>query len=63
MGDCTPYAKILAEKQEIMKLKRATDSQTRKIEIAPAAWKLLDKRDGNRKICFAGERENWRFLP
>ena len=33
MGDCTPYAKILAEKQEIMKLKKATDLQTGKIEI------------------------------
>lgn len=56
MGDCTPYAKILAEKQEIMKLKRATDSQTRKIEIAPAAWKLWIKETGTEKYVLQ-ERE------
>ena len=56
MGDCTPYAKILAEKQEIMKLKKATDSQTGKIEIVPDAWKLCIKETGTEKYVLQ-ERE------
>lgn len=56
MGDCTPYAKILAEKQEIMKLKKATDLQTGKIEITPAAWKLWIKETGTEKYVLQ-ERE------
>ena len=56
MGDCTPYAKILAEKQEIMKLKKATDSQTGKIEIVPDAWKLWIKDTGTEKYVLQ-ERE------
>lgn len=61
MGDCTPYAKILAEKQEIMKLKRATDSQTRKIEIAPAAWKLWIKETGTEKYVLQEREETGDF--
>lgn len=56
MGDCTPYAKILAEKQEIMKQKKTADSQTGKIEIAPAAWKLWIKETGTEKYVLQ-ERE------
>ena len=55
-GDCTPYAKILAEKQEIMKLKKATDSQTGKIEIVPDVWKLWIKETGTEKYVLQ-ERE------
>ena len=56
MGDCTPYAKILAEKQEIMKLKKTADSQTGKIEIVPDAWKLWIKETGTEKYVLQ-ERE------
>jgi hypothetical protein len=56
MGDCTPYAKILAEKQEIMKLKKAAVSQAGKIKIAPDAWKLWIKETGTEKYVLQ-ERE------
>ena len=56
MGDCTPYAKILAEKQELMKLKKAAVSQAGKIKIAPAAWKLWIKETGTEKYVLQ-ERE------
>lgn len=33
MGDCTPYAKILAEKQEIMKLKKQLIRRREKLRL------------------------------
>ena len=61
MGDCTPYAKILAEKQELMKLKKAAVSQAGKIKIAPAAWKLWIKETGTEKYVLQEREETGDF--
>ena len=61
MGDCTPYAKILAEKQEVMKLKKAAVSQAGKIKIAPAAWKLWIKETGTEKYVLQEREETGDF--
>ena len=61
MGDCTPYAKILAEKQEIMKQKKTADSQTGKIEIVPDAWKLWIKETGTEKYVLQERKKTGDF--
>ena len=61
MGDCTPYAKILVEKQELMKLKKAAVSQAGKIKIAPAAWKLWIKETETEKYVLQEREETGDF--